>query len=139
MLRFGNFEFDERRNKLTASGQPVRLNGQAAELLSLLLSRPGELIAREEIRQKLWPESHVEFEHSLDVVISRLRSILGDDRSNPRYIETVPRKGYRFIERVTEVAEPLTSRKRFSIARRFGKFAAIAALAAMLAILFVRS
>src|SRR5215471_5940784 len=97
---FGDFEFDTRRSRLTRAGHPVRLSGQALELLALFVNRPGELISREEIRLKLWPESHVEFEHSLDVVMSRLRSTLGEESGNLRYVETVPRKGYRFIEPV---------------------------------------
>src|SRR5262245_4309706 len=98
---FGDFEFDDRRRSLKAGGQPVRLNGQAVDLLSLLLERPGELIGREEIERRLWPDSNVDFQHSLDVVVSRLRSVLGDRGASPRYIETVPRKGYRFVEPVT--------------------------------------
>ena len=79
----------------------MRLSGQAVDLLCLLLERPGELIPREEIERRLWPDRNVDFNHSLDVVVSRLRTVLGDKGSSPRYIETVPRKGYRFIELVT--------------------------------------
>jgi DNA-binding winged helix-turn-helix (wHTH) protein len=140
MLRsFGDFQFDDRRKRLTSAGRPIRLSGQALELLSLLLDRPGELISREEIQQKLWPDSHVEFEHSLDVIMSRLRLILGEDRSDPRYIETVPRKGYRFIERVSVKTEAPVRRERSLWTRRIGKYAAVALLAAMIAILIVRS
>src|SRR5436190_1954562 len=101
---FGDFEFDDRRRHLTARGQAVRLSGQAVDLLCLLLERPGELITREEIESRLWPDTSVDFHHSLDVIVSRLRIVLGDSGSNPRYIATVPRKGYRFIECVTETA-----------------------------------
>ena len=101
---FGDFEFDDRRRRLRAGGQPVRLSGQAVDLLCLLLERPGELIAREEIERRLWPDTTVDFNHSLDVVVSRLRTVLGDKGSSPRYIETVPRKGYRFIEPVVREA-----------------------------------
>jgi DNA-binding winged helix-turn-helix (wHTH) protein len=98
---FGDFEFDDRRRCLRARGQPVRLSGQAIDLLCLLLERPGELITREEIEHRLWPETNVNFHHSLDVVVSRLRTVLGDRGQSPRFIETVPRRGYRFIEPVT--------------------------------------
>ena len=98
---FGDFEFDIRRRALRARGQPVKLSGQAVDLLCLLLERPGELITREEIERSLWPDRTVGFHHSLDVVVSRLRTVLGDKGARPRYIETVPRKGYRFIEPVT--------------------------------------
>ena len=115
---FGDFEFDDRRKILTAAGRSVRLSGQTVELLCLLLERPGELIIREEIRRRLWPESHVEFEHSLDVVVSRLRSVLGDESGNPRYIETVPRKGYRFIEPVSAKPEGRLADQRLLWTRR---------------------
>ena len=101
MKTFGDFEFDDRRRRLRAGGHPVRLSGQALDLLCLLLERPGELITREEIERRLWPDRTVDFHHSLDVVVSRLRTVLGDKGASPRYIETVPRKGYRFIEPVT--------------------------------------
>jgi DNA-binding winged helix-turn-helix (wHTH) protein len=135
---FGDFEFDDRRKTLTAADRAIRLSGQTVELLSLLLERPGELIMREEIRRRLWPESHVEFEHSLDVVVSRLRSVLGDDSPHRRYIETVPRKGYRFSEPVSMKGKATRS-ERFSWARRLGKYAAVAILVAIVAILIVRS
>ena len=136
---FGDFEFDDQRKILTAAGRSIRLSGQTGELLCLLLERPGELIMREEIRRRLWPESHVEFEHSLDVVMSRLRSTLGEESGKPRYIETVPRKGYRFIEPVAMKAEAPRSRERFDRAGRLGKYVAVAILVAIVAILIVRS
>jgi DNA-binding winged helix-turn-helix (wHTH) protein len=135
---FGDFEFDDRRKILAGRGQSIRLSGQTVDLLCLLLERPGELITRDEIRRRLWPESHVEFEHSLDVVMSRLRSTLGEESGNPRYIETVPRKGYRFIEPVAMKAEARSSR-RFSWVSRLGPFVAVAILVAIVAILIVRS
>jgi len=136
---FGDFEFDDQQKILTAAGRSIRLRGQTVELLCLLLERPGELIMREEICRRLWPESHVEFEHSLDVVMSRLRSTLGEESGKPRYIETVPRKGYRFIEPVAMKAEAPRSRERFDRAGRLGKYVAVAILVAIVAILIVRS
>ena len=136
---FGDFEFDDRRRRLKAGGQPVRLSGQAVDLLCLLLERPGELISREEIARRLWPDRNVDFDHSLDVVVSRLRTVLGDKGSTPRYIETVPRKGYRFIEAVTAKPEarPAKTPRRWS--RPLVTYAAIAILAAIVAILFART
>ena len=137
---FGEFEFDDRRKVLTTEGRSIRLSGQTVELLCLLLERPGELIMREEIRRRLWPESHVEFEHSLDVVMSRLRSTLGEKSGNPRYIETVPRKGYRFIEPVAMKAKAAPpGSERLNWARRLGRYVAVAILVAIVAILIVRS
>ena len=134
---FGDFEFDDYGRRLRAGGQPVRLRGQAVDLLCLLLERPGELITREEIERRLWPDRSVDFNHSLDVVVSRLRTALGDKGSIPRYIETVPRKGYRFIEPVT--AKPRLGRRIASWRRRLVTYAAVAILAAILAILFART
>jgi DNA-binding winged helix-turn-helix (wHTH) protein len=136
---FGDFEFDDRRRSLSAGGLLVRLSGQAVDLLCLLLERPGELITREEIERRLWPDRNVDFHHSLDVVVSRLRTVLGDKGASPRYIETVPRKGYRFIEPVTTrpEARPANQPRRWS--RRLVAYAAVAILAAILAILFAHT
>ena len=134
---FGDFEFDYHRRRLRAGGQAVRLSGQAVDLLCLLLERPGELTTREEIERRLWPDRNVDFHHSLDVVVSRLRTALGDKGSSPRYIETVPRKGYRFIEPVT--AKPKLGGQIANCRRRFVHYAAVAILAAILAILIART
>lgn len=133
---FGRFEFDDQRRVLSAEGRPVRLSGQALDLLCLLLRRPGELITRDEIERALWPDRHVHFDHSLDVVVSRLRTVLGDKESNARFIETVPRRGYRFVERVTASRQAPVPRRWM---RRLVRYAAVAILAAIIAIFFVRS
>jgi len=137
---FGDFEFDDRRRCLRSAGRPVRLSGQVVDLLGLLVERPGELITREEIQRRLWPDSNVEFDHSLDVIVSRLRAILGDRSPTPRYIETVPRKGYRFIEPVSAKPEarPPNERRRLW-SRRFVTYAAVAILAAVVALLFAHT
>lgn len=134
---FGDFEFDDHGRRLKAGGRPVRLSGQAVELLCLLLDRPGELITREEIERRLWPDRNVDFNHSLDVIVSRLRTTLGDKGSSPRYIETVPRKGYRFIEPVT--AKPGLGGPVAQWRRRLVTYAAVAIVAAILTILFART
>jgi DNA-binding winged helix-turn-helix (wHTH) protein len=137
---FGDFAFDDRRRALKDGGRPVRLSGQAADLLCLLLERPGELITREEIERRLWPDRNVDFHHSLDVVVNRLRTVLGDKGANLRYIETVPRKGYRFIEPVTAAApDPRSANKLRHWSRRLAAYAVVAMLAAILAILFAHT
>lgn len=137
---FGDFEFDVVRRCLRSAGQSVRLSGQVVDLLSLLVERPGELITREEIQRRLWPDSNVEFDHSLDVIVSRLRAILGDRGPSPRYIETVTRKGYRFIEPVTEKSEARSPNERRHLwTRRFATYAAVAILAAIVAVLFAHT
>src|SRR6516164_4662792 len=76
----------------------LKLQGQPIAVLSLLLDRPGELVTREELRQHLWPQdTFVDFEHSLNTHIKKLRQVLDDNADTPRYIETLPRRGYRFI------------------------------------------
>jgi len=136
---FGDFEFDDRRRGLKARGQPIKLTGQAVDLLHLLLERPGELITREEIERRLWPDRNVNFDHSLDVVVSRLRTVLGDKGPSPRYIETVPRRGYRFIEPVTvrPEARPANAPRRWR--RRLVTYAAVVILTAVVVILFART
>lgn len=136
---FGAFEFDDRRWSLRAGGQRVRLSGQAVEVLALLLERPGELITREEIERRLWPDRNVDFHHGLDVVVNRLRTVLGDKGVSPRYIETVPRKGYRFIEPVTARPEVRRASAPRNWPRQLLSYAAVAILAAILAILFART
>ncbi len=123
---------------LSAGAPPVRIVGQTLDVLALLLARPGELVSREEIRAVLWPNSHVDFDHSLDVVMSRVRSILGDDGVTDRYLETVPRKGYRFIAPVTKIDRARRAASRVWV-RRLGTYAAVALLAAFIAILIARS
>jgi DNA-binding winged helix-turn-helix (wHTH) protein len=136
---FGDFAFDDRRRRLTAGGEPVKLTGQALELLSLLLERPGEVIPREEIERRLWPDRNVEVNHSLDVVVSRVRTVLGDKGTSPRYIETVPRKGYRFIEPVNVSPESRPAHQRRFWSRALLLYAAVAILAAIVALLFART
>ena len=101
--RFGEFEFDPRAKQLRKSGHTIRLHGQPLEILGLLLERPAEVVLREELRAKLWPEdTFVDFEHSLNAAVNKLREALDDDANNPRFIETVPRRGYRFISAVNQ-------------------------------------
>jgi DNA-binding winged helix-turn-helix (wHTH) protein len=136
---FGDFEFDDQRRSLRSKGEPVALRGQALDLLDLLLARPGELITREEIERRLWPDRNVDFGHSLDVVVSRLRAVLADKGPSPRYIETVPRRGYRFIEPVNARPEALQANAPRRGRRRLVTYAAVAVFAALLAILFART
>jgi DNA-binding winged helix-turn-helix (wHTH) protein len=140
MIRtFGDFELDDSLRKLSRGGQTVRLTGQALDLLCFLVERSGELITREEIKRQLWPDTNVELEHSIDVLINRLRSALGDSGKSPRYIETVPRKGYRFLGPVGfehHGKDGTAIRKRI---RLLGTYAAIAVLAAITALLIVHA
>lgn len=113
VFRFGLFEADVNRNTLKRKGVRVKIQDQPFRVLILLLERRGEIITREELRQKLWPEGiFVDFDGSLNAVLKKLRAALDDDSDNPRFIETVPRRGYRFIAPVaveTVAVVPLTS------------------------------
>ena len=98
LVRFGPYQVDRRAGEVRKHDQRIRLSGQPFEVLSLLLERPGEMVTREEIRQRLWTENvFVDFERSLNSAIKKLRRALNDDPQSPRYIETLPKKGYRFI------------------------------------------
>jgi len=98
IIRFGTFELDLPQGRLTKSGLRVRLQGQPFQILTLLLERAGEVVTREEIRQKLWSDqTFVEFDDALNTAMGKLRAAIGDSAENPRFVETVPRRGYRFI------------------------------------------
>ena len=98
LIRFGVFELDLHAAELRKAGARLNLPTQSFQVLALLLERPGDLVTREELRQRLWPNgTFVDFEHGLNAVINRLRDTLGDSADRPRLIETVPRRGYRFI------------------------------------------
>jgi TolB-like protein/DNA-binding winged helix-turn-helix (wHTH) protein/Flp pilus assembly protein TadD len=102
ILRFGSFEANLQAGELRKRGLKVRLQDQPFQILVMLLERPGELVTRQEIHQKLWPaDTFVDFDHGLNNAINRLREALGDSAETPRFIETLPRKGYRFIALVT--------------------------------------
>jgi eukaryotic-like serine/threonine-protein kinase len=105
VFRFGLFEVDTVGRTLTRDGIRVRIQDQPFRILVLLLGRPGEIVSREELKQELWPDgTYVDFDGSLTVILKRLRAALGDDPDNPRFIETVPRYGYRFIAPVAAPA-----------------------------------
>jgi Tol biopolymer transport system component/DNA-binding winged helix-turn-helix (wHTH) protein len=98
VVRFGVFEADLRTAELRKQGVRIRLSGQSFQILEALLLRPGELITRDELKQKLWPsDSFGDFEHGLNAAVNRVREALGDSPENPRFVETLPRRGYRFI------------------------------------------
>ncbi len=97
-IRFGVFEVDLAAGELRKNGNRIRLQEQPFQILVCLLDRAGEVITREELRQKLWPaDTFVDFDHSLNTAINKLREALGDSASSPRYVETLARRGYRFL------------------------------------------
>ena len=98
IIRFGVFELDPKAGELRKNGIRLRLQGQPFQILLLLVERSGEVVTREELQQKLWPsDTFVDFDHSLNTAINKVREALGDSASNPRFVETLARRGYRFI------------------------------------------
>jgi cholera toxin transcriptional activator len=98
IFRFGAYEADPGSGDLRKSGLRLRVQEQPFQVLLVLLERPGEVVTREELRQKLWPaDTFVDFDHSLNTVINKLREALSDSAANPRFIETLARRGYRFV------------------------------------------
>src|SRR6476659_307 len=110
-LSFGVFEADIRTGELTKLGKRVRLQEQPFQLLAILLDKPGELVTREELRDRLWPQTIIDFDHGLNKAVSKIREALGDSADNPRFIETVAGRGYRFLADVAVVPHerPCTS------------------------------
>jgi DNA-binding winged helix-turn-helix (wHTH) protein len=101
IARFGVFEVDLLAGELRKNGRKVRLQEQPFQILAALLDRPGDLVTREELRQKLWPgDTFVDFDHGLNTAITKLREALGDSAANPRYVQTLARRGYRFLAQV---------------------------------------
>lgn len=108
VMRFGVFEVDPRAGELRKQGMKVKLQEQPFQILAMLLKRPGEVVTREELRKSLWPDdTFVDFDHSLSTAINKIREALGDSADSPRYIETVPRRGYRFIAITVPPAPPV--------------------------------
>ena len=110
VFRFAEFEADLRTGELRRDGHLLKVQGKPFQVLSALLVRPGGLVTREELRQSLWPaDTFVDFEHGLNTAINKVREALRDSASNPRFIETLPRRGYRFIGTVSSNSVPAIS------------------------------
>jgi DNA-binding winged helix-turn-helix (wHTH) protein/predicted Zn-dependent protease len=97
LVRFGTFEVDLRTGELRKAGLKVKLSSQPFQVLAILLERPGEIVTREELQKRLWPETFVDVDHNLNTAINKIREVLGDSAENPRFVETLSRRGYRFI------------------------------------------
>ena len=97
IIRFATFELDLQAGELRKRGLRLKLRGQPFQVLAILLERPGAVITREELQKRLWPDTFVDVEHSLNTAINKIREALGDSVENPRFLETVPKRGYRFI------------------------------------------
>src|SRR5439155_21722558 len=102
--RFAAFEINLHSGELRKSGMRLRLSGQPFQVLAVLVERPGELVTREELRSKLWlADTFVDFDHGLNNAVARIREVLDDSSDAPRYVETIPRRGYRFMAPLADV------------------------------------
>jgi Tol biopolymer transport system component/DNA-binding winged helix-turn-helix (wHTH) protein len=97
LLRFENFEVDLRSGELRKAGAKLKFGGQPFQVLTILLERPGDVVTREELQKRLWPDTFVDVDHNLNAAINKIREALGDSADSPRFVETLPRRGYRFI------------------------------------------
>lgn len=98
VVHFDVFEVDLRAAELYKAGRKIKIQVQPFHILAMLLEHPGEVLTREELRQRLWPaDTFVDFDHSLNTAVKKLRQALGDDKQKPRFVETLPKRGYRFI------------------------------------------
>jgi len=97
LVQFGIFELDLQTGELRKAGQKLKFSGQPFQVLATLLERPGEVVTREELQKRLWPDTFVDVDHNLNTAINKIREVLGDATENPRFVETLPRRGYRFI------------------------------------------
>src|SRR5690349_12389655 len=110
LLRFGLFEVDLSARELRKRGRKIKLQEQPFQVLALLLLRPGELVTREELRQAIWTaDTFVEFDQALHTAVKKIRVALSDSANNPRFVETIPRKGYRFITPLAEITPPVVT------------------------------
>jgi DNA-binding winged helix-turn-helix (wHTH) protein/tetratricopeptide (TPR) repeat protein len=131
ILRFGTFEVDVRAGELRKQGQRVKLQDQPLQVLAVLLQRPGDVVTREELRSQIWPQdTFVDFDNSLNTAINKLREALGDSADNPRFIETLPRRGYRFIAPVGGDQ----TRRSTNLAGKWWVFAAVALVVLVVAV-----
>jgi Tol biopolymer transport system component/DNA-binding winged helix-turn-helix (wHTH) protein len=97
LVQFGTFEVDLPAGELRKAGAKLKLTGQPFQVLAILLDRPGEVVTREELQKRLWPDTFVDVDHNLNTAINKIREVLGDSAESPRFVETLPRRGYRFI------------------------------------------
>ena len=111
IVRFDVFAVDLRAGELYKAGRKIKLQIQPFHALALLLERPGEVVTREEFEKRLWPgDTFVDFDHSLNTAVKKLRQALGDDKDKPRFVETLPKRGYRFIGELEHAPPPLPAK-----------------------------
>ena len=107
LLRFEDFEVDLRTGELRKAGVKLKFGGQPFQVLSILLEQPGDVVTREELQKRLWPDTFVDVDHNLNTAINKIREVLGDSAESPRFVETLPRRGYRFIGELEPPVQPV--------------------------------
>ena len=107
IIRFATFEVDLRGGEVRKGGVRLKLTGQPFQVLAILLEQPGQIVTREELQKRLWPETFVDVDHNLNTAINKIREALSDSAENPRFVETLPRRGYRFLAPVEGLATPV--------------------------------
>src|SRR5262252_7883358 len=101
IIRFATFEMDLASGELRKAGFKLKFGGQPFQVLAILLEQPGTVVTREQLQKRLWPDTFVDVDHNLNTAINKIREALGDSSENPRFVETLPRRGYRFIGLIT--------------------------------------
>ena len=118
-VRFQKFDFDLRTHELYRNGSKVKVRGHPVEVLAILLEHPGELVTRESLQKRIWPDdTFLDFEQILNNSVGKLRDALGDRAETPKFVETLPRLGYRFIAPVEPTHEQTVRKVRFHLTRR---------------------
>jgi DNA-binding winged helix-turn-helix (wHTH) protein len=121
LVRFGPFDLDRYTLELRKHGLKIKVSGQPMEVLAMLLAGPGELVTRDELQKRLWPDNTiVDFDHSINAAIKTLRRALGDSADKPQYIETLARRGYRFLYPVQQYAPSASSERNMGEDSAFG-------------------
>src|ERR1700756_270976 len=128
LVRFGAFEADLQTGELRRDGVKLKFSGQPFQVLAILLERPGEVVTREELQKRLWPDTFVDVERNLNTAVNKIREVLGDSAESPRFVETLPRRGYRFIGELEAPVQPVVPVVRVErdrgVSRRWLKIAA---------------
>ena len=107
LVRFETFEVDLRTGELRKDGVKLKFSGQPFQVLAILLERPGDVVTREELQKRLWPDTFVDVERNLNTAVNKIREVLGDSAESPRFVETLPRRGYRFIGELERPVQPV--------------------------------
>jgi TolB-like protein len=119
IVRFGAFEVDFQARNIRKHGMRIRLEEKPFQILQMLLERAGQVVTRRMLREKLWPDTFVGYDHGLNTAVNKLRDLLGDSARSPRYIETLPRLGYRFVAQVLSPGKPAGTDKRMLLVLPF--------------------